>query len=251
MTKSAARRLCQAALSVVGLTAAPAMAQQPLVTDRPDFTESASVVETGRIQLESGASFTDAGDSDELALGEILVRIGAVAGLELRIAGNSYVRIEGPNGDGEGLEDPALGFKWLFAEGERGSAALIAASSVPLGADDVGTEAWQPEVTLALARELGTASVGANLGWGWEKAEERIHTGLLSVSLGLPLGERAGAFLESYAIAAEGGGGEEAYFDAGVTRLLNPDFQLDARVGVGLNGEAADWFVGVGATRRW
>ncbi|MFN2421130.1 MAG: transporter, partial [Gemmatimonadota bacterium] len=93
-------------------------AQGPLVTDRPDFTESAAVVGTGRVQLEGGATWTDLGDSDELALGEILVRIGLHDRLEFRVAPNSYTRVDGPDSDVEGLEDPSLGAKWLLAEGE-------------------------------------------------------------------------------------------------------------------------------------
>jgi hypothetical protein len=226
-------------------------AQGPLVTDRPDFTESAAVVGTGRVQLEGGATWTDVGDSDELALGEILVRIGLHDRLEFRVAANSYARVDGPDGDVEGVEDPSLGAKWLLAEGERGSAAFLAGTSIPLGDDDVGAEGWQPELRLALAKDVGDAALGANLGWEWQEASERTHVGLGSVTLGLPLGEWAGVFFETYAFAAEGAGGEEAYFDTGVTRLLSDDFQLDLRVGVGLNDEASDWFAGVGAAHRW
>lgn len=226
-------------------------AQEDLVTDRPDFTESAAVVGPGRVQIEGGYTFTRAGDVDAHALGEILVRIGLGEILELRLAPNSYVWIDGAE-ELEGLEDPGLGLKWLIAESGASAAALLLGTSVPTGADELGADGWQPEATIALAHDFARASLGANLGWGWEEAGgERLHTALASVALGVPLGARGGAFVEVYGLAAEGAGGEEAYADAGLTRLLSPDFQLDARVGAGLNGAAADWFVGVGAARRW
>ncbi len=45
---------------------------EPLVTDRPDFTESAETVAPGLFQLESGYTFTRRGDDKEHALGEFL-----------------------------------------------------------------------------------------------------------------------------------------------------------------------------------
>jgi hypothetical protein len=239
------------ALSFVVLSGSRLEAQQSLVTDRPDFTESASVVGPGHVQLEGGATFTRSADSDEITLGEVLVRIGVDERLELRAAANSYARIEGADGDAEGLEDPALGVKWLLHEGQQGAAALLVATSVPVGDDEVGSDAWQPEMRLALGRDAGNAALGANLGWEWRKDDRRRHVGLASFTLGLPLGERSGVFLEAYASAAEGAGGQEVYADAGLTRLLSDDLQIDARVGLGLSEDAADWFVGIGAARRW
>jgi len=233
------------------LLAVPAAAQEPLVTDRPDFTESAAVIERGHVQLEGGATFTRADETDESALGEVLLRIGIAPRLELRVGANSYAWIDHPEGDVDGFEDATLGAKVLLSEGPVASALLLGAS-VPTGSHGIGAEAWEPEVRVALARDVGAASVGANAGWFWTEADdERLHGGVGSLTVGLPLGKRGGMFLEAYGIAVEGAGGDEAYADAGVTRLLSDDFQLDARVGVGLGGEAADWYVGVGASRRW
>ncbi len=39
--------------------------------------------------------------------------------------------------------------------------------------------------------------------------------------------------------------------NTGLTYLVNADFQLDARAGVGLNGEKNDHFVSFGASRRF
>jgi hypothetical protein len=45
-------------------------------------------------------------------------------------------------------------------------------------------------------------------------------------------------------------GTNAAYLNTGVTYLVNPDFQLDARIGRGVSGTQPDYFVGVGAARR-
>ncbi len=41
------------------------------------------------------------------------------------------------------------------------------------------------------------------------------------------------------------------YLNGGATYLINSDYQLDARVGRGLNGVSNDYFVGFGAARRF
>lgn len=227
------------------LMAGPAAAQEPLVTDRPDYTESASAVERGHVQIEGGATLTDKDGENLYTLGEVLVRVGVAPRTELRIAGNSYVASDGE----DGFEDAGLGLKLVIVE----NTALLAGTSVPTGSSGVGTDAWDPEVRLAHQRALGDLAVGANIGWfSQEVDDDRRHGGLASLAVGIPLTDRDGLFLEAYGLAAEGAGGEEAYVDGGLTRLFGNDFQLDARVGIGIAGDdAADWYVGVGAARRW
>ncbi len=225
--------------------ASPTYAQEPLVTDRPDFTESASAVERAHFQLEGGFTLTDKDGENEYAVGEVLLRIGIAPRLELRIAGNSYVASDGD----DGFEDAGVGVKLMIVE----DTAVLAGTSVPTGSSGVGSDAWEPEVRLAHQRVLGDLAVGANVGWfSTEVDDERRHGGLASLAFGIPLTDRDGLFLEAYGIATEGSGGEEAYVDGGLTRFFSDDFQLDARVGVGIAGDdAADWFFGVGAARRW
>ena len=46
-------------------------------------------------------------------------------------------------------------------------------------------------------------------------------------------------------------GPREDYVNGGVTFLAESDFQLDARIGYGLNGLDDDFFVGFGSGVRW
>src|SRR5947209_8529202 len=65
-------------------------AEEPLESDRPNFTDSPATVGRGRLQFEGGYQFTHgiAGDShhDAHDLPELLVRYGIAERLELRIA---------------------------------------------------------------------------------------------------------------------------------------------------------------------
>ncbi len=73
-------------------------AQEALVTDRPDFTESTETVKLGRFQLEGGYTFTRIDNNKEHTLGELLLRIGARQRLELRIGISSYALTRSPGG---------------------------------------------------------------------------------------------------------------------------------------------------------
>ena len=62
--------------------------EEPLATDRPDFTEASSVVGRGRVMLEGGYTFVHDSNnetrSDEYVLPEFLWRIGLTKNVELR-----------------------------------------------------------------------------------------------------------------------------------------------------------------------
>ena len=74
------RNLGLFALSFAVMTLASlAFAEEPLITDRPDFTESSSAVGSGVLQLESGFSHAEfRGGSDVTTVGEILARWGVL-----------------------------------------------------------------------------------------------------------------------------------------------------------------------------
>jgi hypothetical protein len=243
---------------LLGLPAAGFSQEDPLVTDRPDFTESATVPGRGRVQVEGGWTVEGGGGAHEHSLGEALVRIGIGDRLEARIEPGSWVSVD--NGEGEealGFDDAGLGFKVLFLEESPPTVpavALLVSSSVPTGDNEIGESGWQLEARLALGwGQTAAWSLGVNAGWGRPLAGgERFDQALGSVALGRPLGPRLGAFAELYGLApGHPGGDDAAYADGGLTLALGPDAQLDARAGAGLTDASADWLFGIGFARRW
>lgn len=250
--------------SVLGLLLCPAAASsqetESLVTDRPDFTESASVPGGGRIQVEGGWTVEVDGDARAHSLGEILVRIGLGERLEARIEPLTWISADGADGadDVVGLDDAGIGFKaMLFDARPPGvpAAAFLLGTTVPTGDDGIGEQGWQPEARLALGWDLSELwALGANAGWGRpEENGERFHQALGSVAVGRTIGERLGTFLELYGLAPAGAEGDDdaVYLDGGLTLAFGPDAQLDARAGAGLTEVAADWFFGLGFARRF
>jgi hypothetical protein len=244
-----------------GWSAGTGSAAEPLVTDRPDFTESPETVAPGRFQLEAGYTFTRRGDDKQHALGELLLRIGLWQQIELRLGGNSYVWLDSPDGDADGFEDLSLGVKIKLLEGSerfeltRPTVGVIIATTLPTGADDIGEDEPQPEFVLAMAWDLSERfSLGSNLNYAYASEDgDRFHQFSGSLVLGYQLTERWGTYIEYFGFVPESDDGPNtSFFNGGFTYLINDDLQLDARIGVGaFNGRSPDYFTGAGVSWRW
>lgn len=95
--------------------AAAAQEPAPLVTDRPDFTESTETVPAGRVQFEGGYTPLRSGGVDEHAIGEVLLRLGVSGRTELRLGLNSFLVARVPGEPtSTGLEGASLGANMLY-----------------------------------------------------------------------------------------------------------------------------------------
>jgi hypothetical protein len=229
--------------------------------DRPDFTEGTGLVPLGHPQIEVGMTRSASGDDRLWTFGEALLRVGLNDRIEARIGLNSYDRFEpgqGPNVDG--FEDPYLGVKIRLAEteGARGlppsAVSLLLLTTVPIGADGISAEVWQPTAKLALGWDLTPRfSLSSNLNYSYlAEGEERFHQIAASLSAGFALTDRLGSFVEAYGFSREGPGGDSTgYADTGLSYALSDDLALDARIGTGLQGPHPNNFAGVGISLRW
>jgi hypothetical protein len=237
--------------------ATPAASAAPLVTDRPDFTESPLVVPTRSFQLEAGDSFTRADGASEQTVGELLLRVGLHPRVELRLAGNSFVVAREAGVRSTGREDAGVGAKFSLIPEREGrhlvpTTALLVGTSVPTGSPGLRSAALAPEAKLALGWSLAdTWGLSSNLNVASTPAAgERTTEYVGSLSLGHEFGERVGGYAEVY------GGrtslGEQSRFgNVGITFAVAPLFQLDARAGLGVGPSAGVRFVGAGLSRRW
>ena len=234
---------------------------EPIITDRPDFTESTQTVPRGRMQLEGGATVSRRGGGRDLTIGELLLRVPAGSRSELRFGINSYEVQRGGGVRTAGKDDVSIGAKFRLRDAETGTqllaprVSLIVATTVPSGARALREEKWQPGAKLLLGWDL-TEKLGLSANLNYDYASDggqRFHQVSASASLGYPLSERTGLFAEAFAFfPGSAGGRDEKFVNSGLTYLINDDFQLDARVGLGIdNGFGPDYFAGVGASRRF
>ena len=232
----------------------PAAAQEPMITDRPDFTESAFSIPTGYFQLEAGFTFEDGESGDFETYGEALLRVGLTPRWEARLGIPSYGRFEADGMDASGFLDASLGAKVELDPWGQASTALLVSTSVPTASGDFESSHWQPEVLLALSWDLDAGyGLGANLGYTHAyDGNERFAQLRASVGLGIPVSDRLGAFVEMYGFSEESEDGSPTlYADAGLTYALSEDLQLDVRVGHGFADSGTDLFFGAGVSTRW
>ena len=236
---------------------------EPLVTDRPDFTESSSPVGRGVLQLEMGYTYVFDNDGTDQTLThsypEPLFRYGVLADwLELRL-GWAYAS-ESVNGvEATGADDLYLGFKLGLTpqEGILPEMALVPQMTVPAGADVALSNEILPGLNWIYGWEINdlfTAGGSTQFNRAIDEVTDRDYTEWTqSFATGCALTDRVGAYAEWFAFFPHSADTAKPkhYFDGGFTFLVNDDFQWDVRAGVGLNDAADDYFVGTGFSIRF
>jgi hypothetical protein len=232
----------------------------PLVSDRPDFTESTPTIAPGHVQVEAGSTYSEEGPLAAVSVGELFTRVGVASRVELRLVGNSVVhnRIAGTPGRW-GREDATLGAKFRLLDAPDNPSwapalSVIAGASLPSGTPELRSPNAQPEVKL-----LASWSISDRISFASNANYARFHDGDRNIdeysgsaSFGFTLTERVGAYTETFAFFPQDGSGSSRKFvNVGSTLLLSPDLQLDARIGAGPSTKSGDFFVGVGVVRRW
>ncbi len=245
---------------LVLIAAPPSFADYPLVTDRPDFTESSSVVGVAVVQLESGLTFAEFADgSDATTAGEVLVRWGVVNNLEVRLGLPTYSWIDEPGSSSSGFLDSSVGLKYQFAFAEGSGflggmeAAVIASTTIPTGGAAVASPEWQPLAVLAVGWDLGpNLGLGANFGVGRPAdGDDRYTTAWASAVFGVGLTDELSLFFELIGFNREEARGPNTLtFQTGAVYLLSPDLQLDVRAARRLTDRGVDLLAGAGISWR-
>jgi len=238
---------------------------EPLVSDRPDFTEASTTVGRGVTQLEMGYTlFADDGGgvrSRSHSYPELLARIGVLADwFELRVGYNNASLKENFNAltrSVSGGEDLYLGAKLALTSqyGILPEMVLLPQMTVPTG---------HPAFT------AGKVLPGLSWLYGWDVLEWLSFAGSTqanmavddvddyvelaqSLTIGYSLTERLGAYTEWFVFAPAGAltARTQHYADGGFTYRVTNNFQLDIRAGLGLSEASDDYFVGSGLVVRF
>jgi len=218
---------------------------RPLITDRPDFTESPVAVPQGSVQLETGLTLEHADGVRAAAGPEALLRWSPTNGIEIRLQSPDYVRTDAQNG----FTDFGIGLKYELGSFASWDVGAIASVDLPTGHAALSAGGPQPALTVAAARALGEAwSLGTQLSATKPGDSGGVHL-LSTFVVGRALSDTVGAFAELAADREPGGSGA-ALFHGGLTLGLSPSVQLDLHGALGLGGHAPDRIIGLGFSTR-
>ena len=240
---------------------------EPLVAERPDFTEASSVVGLGVLQVEGGYTYTSNDDDGQQTIGhsypETLFRYGVLANwLEARLAfnfGNERVTTSLGSVNNRGGDDLYLGLKIGLTpqDGWRPEMALIPQMTVPTGSERRSDEKVLPGINWVYSWGVNDfVSIGGSTQFN-ETVDQQTRDGYTqwaqSTTVVYSLTDRLGAYTEYFGFYPANADSDrpENYFNGGLTYLITDNVQYDIRGGMGLNDDADDYFVGTGLTIRF
>jgi len=226
---------------------APTPIQDPIVTDRPDFTESSVAVGKGRIQIESGFTAIRTSGDIELSGPELLLRIGATDRFELRFEAPNRIWAEGSTA---AWSTYSIGAKWQIGPFQDGTeSAIISDVSLPTEGGGGGSAS---SVKLCFARALTNDSSISTM-FAFECSDldgPRTETAAWTLSYGRAIGNQSGAFLE-FASEFRRGSTPRNVVHMGITNQPKPTAQWDIHGGWDLDRLSSGVFIGVGYSIRF
>lgn len=231
-----------------------------MITDRPDATESPNTVPAGYFQVETGSfyeSFEDGAVKSEVyAYNTTLLRFGVLDNVELRLGWNfEEVRT---SFNGQQLDNVASGLSPLLAgmkvevteeKGLLPEIGLLGHLYLPFSAaTDYRPETTGVDFRFSFAHTLSEkSSLAYNLGAQWvDDSPEAAY--VYTLVYGYSVSSKIGLYAELYGDLPEDNRANHLW-DAGVTYLISPSFQLDATVGSSIT-EGQDILLSAGVSFR-
>ncbi len=218
---------------------------EPLITDRPDATESPNTMAKGFLQIETGAFYETFEDNniknEAYTYNTTLVRFGLLESLELRlgwdfIEGKTTINGNTLDNLSSGFNPLLLGIKTRIAK-ENGclpEIGLLGHLYLPFTAStDYKPETTSVDFRFAFSHTLSDqSSLSYNLGaaWGNDSPEASY---VYTIAYGHSITDRLGAYAELYGDLPEDSKGNHLW-DAGFTYLISNNFQLDATLGMSI-----------------
>jgi len=226
-------------------------ADDPISTNRPDVTNSSSVVPLDSFQVENGID----GFADHGALGasgtNTRLRLGTGQCNEVLVDLPTY-NFSSAKGAPIGFSDIAPAFKHQFADlPSEMTISGVAGVSLPVGSERLAGRGAVPYAQTSWSYELAEDwAVNGMETMSWFPADARAVSGQSSISLERELDSRSDAFIEYIADFGHGSAAASR-FNAGAAYRLTPTSQIDFHVGAGLDRHAPSAFIGVGYSFRF
>jgi hypothetical protein len=201
-----------------------------ITTDRPDQTESAVVLSSGQIQVESGILIENSQSNINT-----LFRIGIIEGIEIRINSNYLINDELSFMKKSSFSDFEVGAKFRVFDktSNNTKVAFLTHLSIPTAIEVFSNNVYGLLSRLNVSHDLNNESqIGYNL--GYNKFKKMDGQFIYTIVYGRSL-DSFGIFFEIFGDDSKNS--SNINFDSGITYLLDNKKQLDLSVGKGINND--------------
>lgn len=251
-------------LAVITLFLSPhAFSQnEPIITDRPDITESAVTVPHSSLQIETGFIFQKNLESingintqiSSISIAGTLLRYGIFSFAELR-AGAEYLsqeaKILGINETARGISGIFIGSKIQLVRDhtEIPDAAVFFHLNLSEGHENLRPEKAEPEILIAVSHNIFEPFLlSYNFGGTWDSSDKMVKY-FYSSSLGVGLSDKIAIYAELFGEFSSGF--SVSYnFDAGLAYLFLENLQMDISSGFNFEKPGENWFISSGFSIR-
>ena len=201
-----------------------------ITTDRPDQTESAVVLSSGQIQVESGILIENSQSNINT-----LFRIGIIEGIEIRINSNYLINDELSFMKKSSFSDFEVGAKFRIFDKTSNNTKVAFRShlSIPTAIEVFSNYVYGLLSRLNVSHDLNNESqIAYNL--GYNKFKKMDGQFIYTIVYGRSL-DSFGIFFEIFGDDSKNS--SNINFDSGITYLLDNEKQLDLSIGKGINND--------------
>lgn len=225
---------------------------KPIEADRPDQTETPSIVPKGMFQVETGFTFQKNDESDyTYSLPSSLWKYGLNANFEFRLI-TEYVNEKTEEGELNGLVPIYVGFKVKLTEeiGLIPKTSYIAHISLQNAfINTFKTNCFAPQFRFVMQHTLSEKiSISYNIGAEWDGFSVD-PTFIYTFATGYSITKKMGSYIELFGFAPYKSNANHN-FDGGITYLINDNFMLDLSASVGITKNAPQHYIAVGFSYR-
>lgn len=231
----------------------PILSVEPIITDRPDQTESPFLVPVNYLQVETGLTMEQVNDQERnWLLPTSLIKIGLNDRFEFRLVAERFQTTIG-NQKKTGLLPLTVGFKANLCA-EKGLVPQLSFighyTTSNWGSDSFHTTYGAPSFRFLMQHTLSSkVSLGYNLGAEWDgESAQPIY--LYTLSTGVAITKKLGMFLELYGFAPDGVKADHRW-DGGFTYLINDHTMMDISGGTRITANAPAYFAAIGFSKRF
>ncbi|MFN8321805.1 MAG: transporter [Chitinophagales bacterium] len=231
-------------------------AQNTIECDRPDQTETPSVVPHNHFQMETGFYYTRSSKYEkEITHPAALLKYGMKDIAELRVEIESATSVDNSEIKQNiiyGLKPLALGLKLKICEEKkwRPRTSVIVMTSIPVLASAKFREKYpSPEVRLVFQHTISKQfSFSYNLGAFWD-GDNFNTTGLYTVTVGYVMADNWGCYLELYGFIPHRQRSSN-FIDGGITFTPCHNVMIDVSAGVSIDKRQPEFWSGFGVSFR-